>query len=224
MPPISREAQALIDYVESAGIPYRVTDVNGPGHAPNSYHYAKGTDGTGLAVDFAGVTPGVTPVTIVQMADIYRALMAVAPRLAELIHNGPGTGLAVKSGRVMNGPSLYGPAVWDAHKNHVHAAVPRGTFLSPRTVTAARYPVVTVAARWDPPLKVVDFLPYWGGGGGWMLFPDGGLGAVGDAPFRGEANQPRGHPYWGDRQAARLERLGEGYTVVATSGERYDYP
>lgn len=128
---ISREAQSIIDYVESCGVPYRVTDVSGPGHAPNSYHYAEGTGGTGLAVDFGGVTPGITPVTTVQMTDIYRALRDVAPQLAELIHNGPGTGQAVRNGRLMNGPSLYGPVVWAAHKNHVHVAVRPGVFLAP---------------------------------------------------------------------------------------------
>lgn len=225
MPPISRESQSIIDYAESCAIPYRVTDINTPGvHAEGSWHYAKATGGIGTAVDFGGVVPGITPVTVVQMADIYRAFKEVAPQLAELIHNGPGTGMAVKNGRLNNGPSLFGPAVWAAHKNHVHVAVPRGTFLTPKAVTPARYPVSEVRPMWDPPLQVVDFLPYWGGSGGWMLFPDGGIGAVGDAPYRGEEHQPAGKPYWGDRRAARLERLGDGYTVVARSGERYDYP
>jgi len=128
---ISREAQALIDYVESTGLPYRVTDVNGPGHAQGSYHYAKGTDGVGLAVDFAGVTPGVTPVTVAQMGDIYRAFLLVAAQLAELIHNGPGITQAVKDGRRVDGATCYGATTWADHFDHVHVAVPRGVFLTP---------------------------------------------------------------------------------------------
>jgi hypothetical protein len=78
---------------------------------------------------------------------------------------------------------------------------------------------------WDPPLLVVDFLPYWAGSGGYMLFADGGIGAVGDAPHRGADNQPFGHDYWGDRRPARIQRLGEhGYVVTSTSSERYEYP
>lgn len=80
-----------------------------------------------------------------------------------------------------------------------------------------------VQPMWDPPLQVVDFLPYWAGSGGWMLFADGGIGAVGDAPYR-EGQQPLGQDYWGDRKPARIERLDDGYRVIATTGEKYDYP
>jgi hypothetical protein len=86
-----------------------------------------------------------------------------------------------------------------------------------------------VKPMWDPPLQVVDFLPWWkGGGGGYMLFADGGIGAVGEAPYR-EGQQPLGHDYWlidgKPRRAARIERLGDdGYLVRAVSGEVYSYP
>lgn len=132
---ISREAQSIIDYVEATGLPYRVTDVNGPGHATGSYHYAKGTGGDGLAVDFGGAVPGVGPVTAPQMGAIYREFLNVAGQLAELIYSGadvdgrPVT-VAVKNGRRVDGASFYGPATWKDHFDHVHVAVPRGTFLS----------------------------------------------------------------------------------------------
>lgn len=85
-----------------------------------------------------------------------------------------------------------------------------------------------VTPMWDPPLQVAAFLPYWAGSGGYMLLTDGGIGAVGDAPFRGPQNQPIGHDYWikdgKPRKAALIERLGEnGYRVTATTGEVYDY-
>lgn len=132
---ISREVQAIIDFVDAARVPYRVTDVDGPGHADGSYHYAKGTGGVGLAVDFGGATLGVTPATAAQMAVIYRELSNVAGQLAELIYSGldvdgrPVT-MAVHGGRRVNGASFYGPAVWRDHFDHVHVAVTRGTFLS----------------------------------------------------------------------------------------------
>lgn len=131
----SREVAAIIGYLETSGVPYRVTDIDGPGHAEGSYHYAPGTGGDGLAVDFAGAVPGVSPVTAAQMAAIYRQFLTVADRLAELIYSGldvdgrPVT-VAVHQGRRVDGPSFYGPAVWRDHFDHVHVAVPRGLFLT----------------------------------------------------------------------------------------------
>lgn len=127
----SRETQALIDYVESSGLPYRVTDVDGPGHATGSYHYATGTNGRGLAVDFAGVTPGVSATTAAQMVDLYRLFLLAGAQLAELIYSGSGVSEGVKNGRLVHGPSFYGPVVWPDHRDHVHVAVPKGTFLRP---------------------------------------------------------------------------------------------
>lgn len=127
----SREVQAILAYVESSGLPYRVTDVNGPGHTAGSYHYAKGTGGDGLAVDFAGVIPGVTAVTEVQMAAIYRAFLDVAHQLAELIYSGAGVTHAIKNGKRVDGQTYYGPLTWADHRDHVHVAVPRGIFLTP---------------------------------------------------------------------------------------------
>lgn len=133
---VSRESRSIIDYVASTGLPYRVTDVNGPGHDADGWHYAKATGGTGTAVDFAGVVPGVNPTTCLQMAAIYRALLDVSGSLAELIYAGvdidgrPVT-IAVHQGRRVDGASFYGPAVWRDHFDHVHAAVPRGVYLTP---------------------------------------------------------------------------------------------
>jgi hypothetical protein len=126
---ISREAQSIIDYVESTGLAYRVTSVHRP-KSTGSYHAARGTDGDSLAVDLAAAMPGVTPVTVVQMAAIYRALLDVSAQLAELIFNGPGITVAVKNGRRVDGPTVYA-AVWADHRNHVHAALPQGVFLTP---------------------------------------------------------------------------------------------
>lgn len=214
----SRECQAIIDFVAAQGIPYKVTDINTPKvHAEHSYHYWDGTGGKGLAVDFAGTTPNDEP----QMAAIYAALFPLAAHFKELIHNGDMTGRAVRNGVVANGITLFGPVVWAAHRNHVHVAVAKGTFL---TDYLPKQPVkVEVKPVWDPPLQVVDFLPYWKGSGGWMLFADGGVGAVGEAPQR-EGQQPLGQPYWQGKKPARLERNGEGYTVVSTDNGRYDYP
>lgn len=186
----SREVQSIIDYVESTGLPYRVTDINTAGvHATHSLHYAQGTDGVGLAVDFGGAIPGVTPATLQQMGDIWRALFHVAPQLAELIHNQPGITKAVKNGRIVNGLAFYGSTTWAAHRNHVHVAVPRGLFLTPLS-----HPIGTLAQEAampdDPQIVDVDAEPVGiagtpTGDGYWILTADGGVYAFGDARYFG---------------------------------------
>jgi hypothetical protein len=118
-----------------------------------------------------------------------------------------------------------------------HAEVSKAWRLSDHTDPGPNFPMAhylnlvreamrpkEVAPMWDPPLQVVDFLAYWSGSGGYMLFADGGIGAVGDAPYRGPENQPLGHDYWVGRKPARIERLGDnGYLVRAVSGEVYSY-
>ncbi len=170
---VSREVRAIIGYAESTGLPYRISDINGPGHTTGSYHYATGTGGVGLAVDFGGVHPGVTATTINQMADIYRAFLEVSAQLAELIHAGKGTVIAVKNGRRVDGAAFYGPITWSDHIDHVHVAVPRGVFLTPRhraagsgppTVTPHPYPGgEDMLTRHDVDIPALD-----GQGRGWV--------------------------------------------------------
>lgn len=192
MPPISQEAQAIIDFVEATGLPYRVTDVNGPGHAKGSYHYAKGTDGTGLAVDFAGVTPGVNTVTAAQMFELWRMFRLIAPQLAELIYSGSGVTQAVKDGRMVDGASFYGPATWPDHRDHVHVAVPRRTFLAPLSHPLSTLEA-TVADNPDIPnaaAPVVAFQATPTGEGYWLVTADGAVYAFGDARYLGRVEAP----------------------------------
>lgn len=184
---VSRECQSIIDYVEATGLLYRVTDINGPGHAGGSYHYADGTGAEGLAVDFGGVTPGVTNATTIQMGAIYRTFLDVASQLAELIYNGPGISVAVKDGKPVNGRAYYGPLVWGDHRDHVHVAVHRGTFLSH---PAGTIPGGSTMPTDDPnrpnsnaPITGITATP--SGKGYWIVAADGGVFAFGDAPFLG---------------------------------------
>lgn len=227
----SQETQSILDYVKVAGIPHRVTGIVGTWksvenpcspHTASSLHCAEGTGGKGLAVDFGGSVPGVTPVTVAEMAVIWHLFEPLAPKLKELFFNGAGITRVVKNGIWRDGLATLGPTTWTAHKTHLHVAVTKGTFLDSRP--AAPPVLLEVRPMWDPPLQVVDFLPYWSGSGGYMLFADGGIGAVGDAPYR-EGKQPLGNDYWLNRKPARIQRLGaDGYVVIAKSGERYEYP
>lgn len=245
MATLSREVEALIRYLDDSGVPHVITATLGTyrspanpcaPHTPKSNHCGDGTDGKGLAIDCAGPTPGTNAQATLQMTAIHNAFKPVAPQLAELFYNGPGITSVVKDGVWRNGLQTLGAETWAAHRNHVHVAVPKGMFLRWSDVRLAQVqplvrPPVTLEVKpmWDPPLQVVDFLPYWAGGGGYMLFADGGVGHVGDAPPHldeaGKPKQPFGNDYWINRTPARIERLGDiGYVVIATSGERYEYP
>ncbi|MGH7483980.1 MAG: hypothetical protein ACREMY_00065, partial [bacterium] len=56
-------------------------------------------------------------------------------------------------------------------------------------------------------------------GGVWYLGNKGGVFAI-NAPFYGS---PAGQYYWGSRTGLQIVPSGNGYTVVASSGERYNY-
>lgn len=212
----TREVAAIIAYADSTLVPHRVTDIDGPGHAPNSYHYAKGTAGNGLAVDFGGASLGVTPTTSKQMVALFVAFLDVANQLAELIHNGPGISVAVKNGRRVDGLATYGPVTWSEHTNHVHVAVPRGTYLTPRPAVAAGTgpPTVTVTSypggedmliRHDVDIPALD-----GQGRGWVELDvpaERVVSIVVNGPY------PPVDGYWELPAVARQDRGGK--TVVA---------
>lgn len=55
-------------------------------------------------------------------------------------------------------------------------------------------------------------------GGFWLLLEDGAIWSFGNAQYKGGVN---GKDYFVGRKAARLEPNGDGYAIIATSGERY---
>jgi hypothetical protein len=130
----SREVAALRRYMADSGIPHRVTSTMGGKHATNSRHYQLGTDGLGLAVDFAGPTPG----DYKAMAAIFAALSNVASQLHELIGGPRFVTRTVKNGQWGNPVQQWGAPTWKAHDTHVHVSVDRGTFVrwpAPPTMT-----------------------------------------------------------------------------------------
>jgi phage-related protein len=101
----------LSGYMESTGIPHRVTSTYRPGDS--GYH------GQGRAVDFAGMRPGWDSPAL---REIQRAWvpLAASGKLKELI--GPIEGLNYKNGRQIQ----YGRSVEQNHKDHVHTAMVEG--------------------------------------------------------------------------------------------------
>jgi hypothetical protein len=114
---LRRVSTATIDmlraYMVHTGVPHRVTSTLRPSDE-GSWHSA------GLAVDFAGPTPGkLTPA----LDAIYMALLPLAPRCLELIYGAYGW----KNGN----PTRYSATVQLAHRDHVHIAMPGGWSWAP---------------------------------------------------------------------------------------------
>lgn len=108
-------------------------------------------------------------------------------------------------------------ALRNGHQDHVHASLRPGSaerFRARWMADLAKEDDVALVDVLADPLAAKDQ-------GGWALLEDGTV-----RPFRGarDLGQPKGHDYWGNRKAKRFEPSGGGYAVIATSGERYDYP
>jgi N-acetyl-anhydromuramyl-L-alanine amidase AmpD len=58
-------------------------------------------------------------------------------------------------------------------------------------------------------------------GGVWLFASSGAVYAFGGAPVKGNV---KGQPYFTGRFVATAEPHGDGFTIVSTSGERYDFP
>lgn len=136
--PISDEDRALIAYMKASGVPHVVTcTVN---HSTNttagfpSRHRQPGTNGLGLAVDFAGPHGGSdTP----EHLAIFHELEKQAHSLFELIYTP--AGYAYKRGVKVP------PYAAADHHNHVHASVDKGVLLvrpSPPIPVPVPQPVV----------------------------------------------------------------------------------
>lgn len=62
-------------------------------------------------------------------------------------------------------------------------------------------------------------------GGAWLLAFDGTVFAVGRPGNSVVVGGPKGHGYWGPtRFGAKLQALGDGYSVIDTQNEKYDFP
>lgn len=120
---LSREVEDIIVYLADSGVPHRITSTYRPGD--EARHGMAGTDGDGLAVDFAGPARG----DVDAMMRIYMAFMLVAPQLRELIFWDGGTRvkLLVRRGNLVV-PTVYAKVLPD-HRDHVHVSVDQGTFL-----------------------------------------------------------------------------------------------
>lgn len=197
----------------AAHIGARVTSTTGGEHSATSYHFAAGTGGDGLAIDLAelsgpsALTPGLKRIA----TEVARL---IGPQCAELIY---ATGPNYRNGQPYR---WYGPVTLWAHRNHIHVAVRRG-FRWTAPVTAPE-----VRPMFSPPHVLEPIVASLAapGGGFWLLAVSGAVYAYEGAWFPREG-AAKGTDYFKGRTAARLEvHESGGFTIVATSGERYMYP
>lgn len=116
LPGESREVAHMRAYAKASGVPHRVTSTV-RSKLP-SRHAQQGTDGQGLATDYAGPKPGRnTP----ELLAVFKAFEPVEHLLYELIYSGA-------SYSIKRGKRVARFAIAD-HWDHVHGAVDRGTFI-----------------------------------------------------------------------------------------------
>lgn len=207
----SREVQALKAFVAASGVPHKVTATLGryinptnpcAPHSPGSFHCKPGTDGTGLAIDLAGPAPSWNSP---QLLAIFAAFGSVESSLAELVYSG--APYSIKNGRRV---PRYAVA---AHWNHVHVAVPRGTFLpapaSPVAPPATKDAIVINAA----PIALLTH-PAWGKGYT-IVTADGGVFNFKGSPFFGSLGAVQLNKPIID---ASVTASGQGYMMLGADG------
>jgi hypothetical protein len=125
------------------------------------------------------------------------------------------------------------PWTWGFRGHFGHSQVPENTHWDPAytdwewwwlnaafesMAVAALTALQRVDPMFNPPVPAVAAIATPSGYGVWLLTSDGGVFTAGDAPYLGGMN---GSTHFVGRTAAKLERHGDGYVIVATSGERY---
>lgn len=194
---LSLEVQSLIAYLAKTGVSHRVTAILGryispsnpcSPHVATSNHCAAGTGGQGLAIDVAEPTASYNSPGLLA---IFAAFGPVESRLSELIYSG--APYSIKDGRRVPRYAV------DAHWNHVHVAVPRGTLLVPIQKPIPDNEGVTTAVP-DPnappdydltgtPCSISAVFDSNGNVKGYyVLTDDGSIAALGNIPYLGRVH------------------------------------
>lgn len=188
---LSMEVQSLVAFLTGTGVKFRVTATLGQyisptnpcsPHSPGSYHCRPGTNGQGLAADFAGPSTGAVAS---ELLPIWSNLVnGHEQNYAELIY--AGAPYCIKDGKRVNGWQVYGGTVMRAHYNHVHAAVNKGTFLVPMPdPSQVKENIVPDIEVWAEPVSI-SVTP--SGKGYYILCKDGGVFSFGDAVYFGRVH------------------------------------
>jgi hypothetical protein len=209
---LSDEDKAIMAYAKDSGVPHVVTSTTNHSISTvsgnTSYHVMMGTNGQGLAVDFAGPHGGRDTK---ELEAIWAVFHATGSHLAELIYAGH---QCIKNGH----PYAYPSDVLRGHHDHVHVAVNKGVFLKWHTAEV-------VHPMYDPPIHMGPIVAdafVAGTQQHYLLDENGGIYTFGGAPFHGSAygdpRVPAGTKF------ARLEADAAGYTAISVSGDRYGFP
>ncbi len=222
---LSQEVNSII-FVENhqSDLSHITTSIYRPG-APD-YHGYYGTNGWSLAVDWGAIGNNSAMLLKIQKFfwDHYRNQVTelIGPNVDQLVWAHPGKTKTFGRGCV----GIYGQTVVNDHKDHVHIAVPKGTFLqvasTPTTIPPAREGFIV--AQWhNEEFVAIQAFMYQGKPAVAALKKDGSIfcepsaafqgGFQGDARFRGPFRDLLGN------------KQGNGYTAIgATDADRYAKP
>ncbi len=173
----SQELHALRVMARLMG--WTVYSANSGGHSGASFHYAKATDGIGLAVDLVDPAGKGYDSPALDLINSQIIRFIPLPLIKELIYSAPDA-VNVHNGRIVS-VDYWSKAVRGRHHDHNHLAVAKGfTYNSPEVLMPG-----------DDPNRINVLAPISGmaatptGKGYWLCAMDGGVFAFGDAPFLG---------------------------------------
>lgn len=209
----SKELTMMRQYLRGTGIPHRETSgIRVPMPGKITRHSFPGTNGIGLAQDAAGPKPGRdTP----ELLRIFNELWKIRGSLRELYLSHPQVTHMVRQGALVP-RSRIPRSILDAHHDHVHWSVEKGTFLVYRPTLEEASEMIGKPA--------VSIIMHPKGKGYWVVAADGGV-----FPFFGEAVNDAEDSKWffgslGDTKLnapivdAEASPSGKGYLLVSEDG------
>jgi hypothetical protein len=217
-PHCSLEVEAIIGYLRTTGVTFKVTSTIRPGaitiSGRPSFH------SSGLACDCAGPEPSRDSPAL---ARIFEAFQPVEAQLAELIYAGPQVSYNIKNGQRVR---KYAESI---HHDHVHVALQKAHFLDPvnRRPAPSADERVNEAERSEAMAEPMDGLVA-PDGGVWVLTKDGGVRAYRGAPFHGSyPGLPPQLRLGSPRTFVSIEPRDDGlrgYMIRSSGGELYRFP
>lgn len=157
------------------------------------------------------------------------AQIAACAKIVAWVHETEGMPLQLADtpGTAGLGFHAMGGAAWGGH-----TSCPGDLIVGQRArvLAAISKGAPTVPPMYDPALGPVAAAASWPDGGALLLSPSGAVFAILGAPYQGGAN---GQAYFEGRTAATfntdanhvaIKNAKGGYSIIATSGERYDFP
>lgn len=233
---MSRETDAIVARHKALRLGGRVTSItsDAPGRKDGTYHQRWATPsvtdkiGKGLAVDFGDDTGDTATTTKLEIFKCFAAandelIRQGKPGLAELIYSH--ATFFIDNGKRFSIGQLNAADI-KRHKNHIHVASTKGSFVPVPTITVATPPAPIASKEDDDMPKNTDVMACVknpNGPGYWCVSWDGGVSNKKGAPFYGSYGHI-GHEHKTIvRNFPAIVATNDGYEIIATTGEGYGF-